>query len=427
MDRHQNMFIHEKNFYEKEKKQSYDRLEIFTLGQFLVKRGDNLLTLDAGRSSKLWKLFKYLFSYRGKTTEELMESLYPEEELLDPERTLRNLVYRLRRFLAAGLPPGSDPQYIIMSQGMYFLNPSSNYWLDADEFKKLCSEARMTASKEPAKAIDIYHQALSLYNGYYLPESFYDDWVVPVRNYYHRLYLESVYKQIELLREAGRYQELRNVCEKTFLIEPYQEDLHICFIEALLEEGRSDLAKTHYNYASSLLYRETGMKPSVAMRDLYKKITNYKKPQVEDWPTPARHSAGGSEAGAFFCDPDIFLKLYRLEERRAERNEQPVFWGCLELTHPDFTVPEEKKLTEAMDFVEKVLRRNLRKGDIVCRWNKNQFYLMLECLNHEQAKKALDRVVKRCADVHLFSDIILQSTSSPLKAMEATGKTALGL
>lgn len=419
------MFIHEKNLYAKEEKQSNNRLEIFTLGQFLVKRGDEVLTLDAGRSSKLWKLFKYLFSYRGKTTEELMESLYPEEEPIDPERTLRNLVYRLRRFLAAGLPPGSDPQYIIMSQGMYFLNPSSNYWLDADEFKKLCSEACMTASTDPAKAIDIYHQALSLYNGYYLPESLYDDWVVPVRNYYHRLYLESVYKQVELLRKAGRYQELRSVCEKAFLIEPYQEDLHMCFIEALLEEGRNDLAKTHYNYASSILYRETGMKPSAAMRDLYKKITNYKKPQAEDWPLTAGFSAGDSELGAFFCDPDIFLKLYRLEECKAERNRQPVFWGCLALTYPDLTMPDEKRLTEAMDFVEKVLRRNLRKGDIICRWTKNKFYLMLGCFNHEQARKPLERVKNRCADVHLFNDIILQSTSRPLQAGKAL-RTNLG-
>ena len=55
----------------------------------------------------------------------------------------------------------------------------------------------MTASREPAKAIDIYKQALSLYNGYYLPESLYDDCVLFTQLLSPAL-SESVYKQVEL-------------------------------------------------------------------------------------------------------------------------------------------------------------------------------------------------------------------------------------
>ena len=116
VDRHQNMFIHEKNLYKKEEKQPDNRLEIFTLGQFLVKRGDEVLTLDAGRSSKLWKLFKYLFSYCGKTTEELMESLYPEEEPIDPERYAAEPVLLPAAFFSGRASSGIRSQYIIMSQ-----------------------------------------------------------------------------------------------------------------------------------------------------------------------------------------------------------------------------------------------------------------------------------------------------------------------
>lgn len=398
--------------YEQEERQSHDKLEIYTLGQFLVKRGDKVLTEDAGRSYKVWRLFKYLLSCRGKTTEELMESLYPEEEPKDPERTLRNLVYRLRRLLTAGLPPESAPRYIILSQGLYYFNFSANCWLDTEEFKKLCSEAGKNASGDPAKAIGLYHKALSLYNGYYLTESLYDDWVVPVRNYYHRLYLESVYKLIELLKKAGSNLELKNVCEKVFLIEPFQEDLHMCFMEALLEEGRADLAKAHYNYASSLLYRETGLKPSEAMRNLYKKITSEKKPREED----GNHLLRGLNErsigeGAFFCDPETFMLLYRLEEVRTERNKQAVFWGCLALFYPDNILPDEQKRDKAMEFLREILRKNLRKGDVVCRWNSNQFYLLLSCLTQEQAAKALERIKNCFFEFQTCKNIIMRSIS----------------
>lgn len=404
-----------------------DRLEIYTLGQFHVKRGEKVFTENAGRSYQIWKLFKFLISYRGKSTEELMEKLYPEEEPSDPERTLRNLVYRLRRLLTEGYPPGSEPQYIVLSHGLYSFNMSAKYWLDTDEFKCLCSEGNRIALSDPVKGMEIYKKALSLYNGYYLAESLYDDWVIPMRNYYHRLYLESVYAYLELLKKTGRYLELREACEKAFLIEPYQEDLHIYFIEALLEDGRTDLAKTHYNYASSLLYRDAGLKPSEVMRDLYKKITSEKKPQPHN---RILHLEGLSEqieeGGAFFCDPDTFLKLYKLEELKAERSGYASFWGCLALSCND-TMSNNQKLDEAMHILEKIIKRNLRKGDIVCRWNENQFYLLMSSHSHEKARKPLERIKNCCLDEHIFNDIMLQSKFRPLQTIQPTISPAKSL
>ena len=230
-----------------------------------------------------------------------METLYPEDEPKDPDHTLRNLVYRLRRLLAAGFLPGSAPQYIILSQGLYSFNVNSNYWLDADEFKELCCKAGKAIPDDSEKAIELYQSALSIYKGDYLPENLYDDWVITMRNYYNRIYIESAYELIMLLKKAGRYTELRDVCEKAFLIEPLQEGLHISFIEALLEEGKTVLAKSHYNYASSLLYREAGLKPSAGMRELYRKITSEKEPQMED-PKLFQNEFGiqREAAGAFF-------------------------------------------------------------------------------------------------------------------------------
>lgn len=414
MDRRKGMSVNAKKCAEEEIEKN-NRLEISTFGHFVVKRGDKILTEGAGRSYKVWKLFKFLLSYHGKTTEELMENFYPEEEPGDPERTLRNLVYRLRRLLAAGVAPESDPKYIVLTQGLYYFNSSSNYWLDAEEFKKLCSEADRCTFGDPDRAVGLYHQALSLYNGFYLPESLYDDWVIPVRNYYHRLYLENVYKQAGLLKRAGRYQELRNMCEKVFLIEPFQEDLHVIFMEALLEGGRVELARTHYNYVSTLLYRQNGFTPSDAMRALYKRITSEKKAVAAERNIPLGRLNEHEEEGAFFCSPQTFMMLYRLEEARAERSRQAVFWGCLGLFYPANTVPDVQKKGGEMEFLEEVLRKNLRRGDVVCRWDENHYYVMLPCLTSEQSAKTLGRIKEHFFDFQSSKGVILQSTCRPIQ------------
>lgn len=398
--------------------ESSDRLEIFTLGRFIVRRGKQLFTEDAGKSYQLWKLFKYLLTYCGRAIhpELLIEALYHGEELKNPERTLRNLVYRLRRLLANGLAPGVDPQYIVLSQGLYSFNLSSNYWLDAEEFVNLCSQAGKIARKEPFKAINLYQKALSLYQGDYLPESLYEDWVTTRRDYYHRIYLQNVYELILLLKKAGRYAELREICEKAFLIEPLQEELHINFMEALLEEGKTGLAKAHYNYASSLLYREAGLKPSAGLRELYKRITNEGEPQENIRLLPGKELDTRREnGGAFFCDPETFLELFRLEELRAERSGQAAFWGCLTLDQPDYVWSDSYNMEESMELLGDVLRKNLRKGDIVCRWSKNQYYLMLmTCTGREQAEKALERVKNYFLAGNSLDEVVLRHTAGPL-------------
>jgi DNA-binding SARP family transcriptional activator len=410
-----------------------DRLEIFTLGHFLVRRGEQLFTEDAGRSRQLWKLFKYLFTYRSRAThpELLMEALYHEEEPKDPDRTLRNLVYRLRRLLASGLSPGADPQYIVLSQGLYSFNLSSNYWLDAEEFMLLCCKAGKKAQKEPHAAINLYQMALSLYQGDYLPENLYDDWVITMRDYYHRIYLESVDELILLLKKAGRYSELRDVCEKAFLIDPLQEGLHIHFIESLLEEGKTCLAKTHYNYASSLLYREAGLKPSAEMRELYRRITSEAKrdPQEKIRLLPGERLSPMQETGGpFFFDPQTFVKLSRLEELRAERSEQTAFWGSLALVRNDYAWTDSNKMEEAMELLGDVLIKNLRKGDIICRWSNNQYYLMLMiCAGQEQAEKALERIKNHFLLSNSFSGVTLRHTTGPLTIAGETSRRLLSL
>jgi tetratricopeptide (TPR) repeat protein len=268
------------------------------------------------------------------------------------------------------------------------------FYLDAREFEDLCQRAKGLVREKSEEAITLLQRALPLYKGEYLPETAFSEWVLPQRHYYRRLYLEGVVTLARLLKEARRYEEIINLCEEAIRIEPFEEDLHIPFLEALLARGRKKQALTHYQYITAALYRELGVKPSQSLRHIYRLI------QAEDGTAAAQdltlvqeglQGAPEEKEGAFYCEPAIFRSIYNLESRRAERRGGEVALCLLTLTGEKGVIsfPE---LQEGMDHLQAVLLACLRKGDVITRWNESQFLVLLDTINLHQAQKVLRRV-----------------------------------
>ncbi|NLN07333.1 MAG: hypothetical protein GX167_06920 [Firmicutes bacterium] len=188
-------------------------LRIYTLGRFEVYRNGVRLSEYAHRSTRVWDLFKYLLTYRDRssTPEAIIETLWPQHNYADPRRALRTPVYRLRQILSEdGLPDAEE--YILYIQGCYVWNNQSNFWVDADEFENLLRQAAQMPERELDKKIDLYLQAIDLYRGEYLPENLYADWTIAQRNHYRRLYLEAIDSLAAIYQSQQRYQELNELC-----------------------------------------------------------------------------------------------------------------------------------------------------------------------------------------------------------------------
>lgn len=386
-------------------------LEIYTMGQFLVKRGSELISGDVSRSQKPWEIFKYLITHRGKTfpPEQVLETLWPDQEYSDPNRALRNLVYRLRQILSEGCSR-EDRSIITFSQGGYSFNANADVWLDTEEFENLCRQAFSLRQEDPGGAIELYRKAVSLCRGEYLPECSYSEWVLPVRNHYRRIYLKACSDLTRLLKTTRRYPEIIEVCEKTFLVEPFEEEFHLSFMDALMEEGKTNQAKAHYEYVTSTFYRDMGVKPSPEMRNLYRRMrTDSDRVELDLSFIQDGLSERQETEGAFLCDPDVFRFLYKLEQRRGERSGQAVFLGLLTLTRPDYGMPMAKSLKETMERLKESLVTSLRKGDVVSRWNEAQYLVLLPGLSLEQAERVLGRIKERFRKGGGSKDIVLRA------------------
>jgi DNA-binding SARP family transcriptional activator len=369
-------------------------LEIHMLGQFKVSDGQNLILGKTGRFSKTLELLMYLITNRERLLppEAIRDALWPEDDNDDTGKMLKNLVHRLRKKIDFKAGSSSDSA-IVYSRGCYSWNRSLDYWLDSEVFETLCRQGRELAGQNPEEAIRKCYEALNLYSGDYLSELSCSEWVIPIRHYYRQLFLRSVFELLELYKSAKRYSDITMICEKTFLVENFDEDLHLRYLEALFEEGRLAQARNHYQYITSLLYREFSAKPSETMQAIYKKICKGNNKASLNYSNIQELVADCQVYdGAMFCDPQAFDLICKLEKRRAVRDENSLYIATITLTDPDFRQPSPDILSEAMAALKEVLFRCLRKGDVFTEWNEAQYLVLILAVNLNDVEAVIKRI-----------------------------------
>ncbi|RQD73029.1 MAG: hypothetical protein D5R97_09985 [Candidatus Syntrophonatronum acetioxidans] len=286
-----------------------------------------------------------------------------------------------------------------------------------EEFEELYHRAQSIAPQSPEEAIDLYKRALDLYKGDYLFEDSFSEWVVPARNYYHRLFTQIVLDLCALLKGKGRYKEIIDICQRAIIIEAFEEDFHFYFLEALLEEGKIRQAMEHYQHFVNSLYREMGVDPSPAMNKIYQRIRGggHNKGALLELPRFQEELKEKREVeGAFLCDPETFKNLYKLEERRGERTGQAVFLVLLTLVYPEKETVSSDYSSRAMNSLQEILVTSLRKGDVISPWNNYQFMVLLTSLKLEEAQGVLKRINNNFEKMFDSSKVQIQSRLQPV-------------
>jgi len=372
-------------------------IEIFTLGRFMVCCNGKIISDEYKRAQKMWYLFKYLFSHREKSVpqETLIELFWPEEESDDPEHALRNLIYRLRRVLAAAMP-SAKKDLIISRQGSYSLNKEAPLWADIIQFENLCAEAHQNALKgQTGEAIIRYRQALGYYKGDYLPECI-ADWVFPLRIYYRNMFIQNFLELYSLLKENKEYDAAAQACAAALLVAPFEEELHLRQIEALVLGGKIKQAREHYEYINRFFTRELGVKPSLDVEQLLPRSVEQLLNTVDDIP-PIRQKLmePAGMRGAFFCGPSLFQSICRLELRCLELNGNTSYLCRFFLKHKEGEAKKENIMNHYDHVLEEVLLNYLRKNDIICRWDHDQYLVLFSNMNAATANKIAKRIVSQ--------------------------------
>lgn len=349
------------------------KLSIHTLGEFDIKSNDKSILSQSSRTYKLYRLFEYFLTFRNKKLlpETIIDNLMSDNESDDPKNILRTQIFRLRKTIKALLPDNvheSDYFSINFANGYYFLEIGENAVIDVSEFEMFIKQADMEYEHNIELAGELYSKALSLYKGLYLSDNNYEVWLIPTRNYYQRLYLKTLYRLISILKQLGEHENIISLCEESLLIEPAEENIHICLMEAMLDAGKIKSALNYYDYSQNLLAKEFSSKPSSEFTHMLGKIQNYSPiSETTDLDSIYSNFKNDDLFGSIQCTNESFKFLFNLQKRKSLREDVNDYICIINIINKSKTT---KGLSE-------LLKYSLRKGDVFTFRNRHQVLIML--------------------------------------------------
>lgn len=397
--------------------QQYDgsHVAVGMFGDFAVYYDGKEVSGQLGRSKKLKSMAEYLIlNYdRAVPNSELYDVLWPNETSVNPRNALKTLMHRLRSLLAQGGAP-EDVEVVIARQGTCQWNPALNTQIDVvifeGAFKRLIA-GNMTRVEQVA----LLREAIGLYRGRFLDDS--EMWMVAPGTYLHSCYLKMVKKLCKLLEEDSQFEEIADICRHALRIDELDEALNRQLILALIAIGRNQEAMERYNHITDLYYTQLGVQISEELRELYRQIVDAEQTMDLDVDSVRDKLQEKDVAeGAFYCEYSIFKDLYRIETRCLERYGGRMFLGLLTVTNAYMEMPEMRVLSRAMDQLLEVVKRCLRKGDIVSRFSPAQYVLLLPTVTYETGQMVLERIQKAYRREFPKSPVIVSFKLRPLLA-----------
>lgn len=384
------------------------KLYINTFGNFDILYGDQSLLKDKSRQYRLYKLFQYFITYRNKKIlpEVIIDNLFPDNESADPKNVLRTQIFRLRQEIKSLISKDKDESNCIcinFINGYYYLEAGEDVVLDSEEFETLINRGDNLSNTNIEEAIELYRKALNLYKGLYLSENPYEVWIVPTRNYYSRLYLKTLFKVIEILKDKDKNEDIIELCDRALEVDPYEEVIHIYLMEAMLKLGHITNTVSHYEYAAKMLEKEVGIKSSPGLKKIQRRIQDYYNQKSEiDLINLSNKLEDKQEDGALQCGVEDFKLLYNIQKRKSTRNNEFDYISII-------TLDEDKKKYEANEIkkwikiMSDVLKQSLRVGDVFTFWNDNQILLMLHDVKDDGLEKIENRIRKNLRTYSTYS------------------------
>ena len=399
-------------------------IRVQMLGGFTIRRGDNRVDDQSNRMRKVWLLLAYLIYHRSSTlTQEHFLNLLRSkgEDGADPAGNLKALFYRARTLLNQ-LDGSAGHELIIRKGGSYQWNPDIPLELDVERFEQLCRSSAAAETEEDCLTCGL--QAIALYGGDFLPKLSSEAWAMPIAAYYHRLYLETVEKALDLLTRAQRWEEAANLCARALQIEPYSEALYQQQMRSKLALGDRAAVLTIYENMSELLFANFGIMPSDESRALYREAGR----ATEDTSLPAglvRDLLREPDAakGALFCEYDFFKLLYQAQARALIRSGDVIHIGLFSVRGVGDKPLARRSLDRAMENLKELVVANLRQGDVVTKCSVSQLIVMLPQANYENSCAVCQRLIRAFGRQYPHSPAEIHFSVQPLEPMAPPPRT----
>ena len=388
-------------------------VHIQLLGAFIINVDGSSFENLAVKSRKGVSLLEYLILQRGQavSSQRLIRELWGGKRNENPESALKTMVSRLRALLN-GVCEGLGG-CIVSEQGAYRWESLPAVQVDALELMDLSDALRqeLPAGEKTEK----FCRVMTIYQGDLFQTG---DMIngVMLLSWLHREYLDIVYAYIEWLKKAEEYNRVCEVCRAALLIDDLDEHLHIELMRAMVNLNRSAEAMLEYRRVARQSREELDEDLSKEMQNSYRQLAEEGRTLKFNLDVIRNElkEKEGERQGPFFCDYQAFKEIYNIQMRNLERLGSTIFLAVIMIGTVGDDETSAISREGAMAGMQEILRKNLRKGDIVTRFSRDIFAMLLPTVNYETSSMVMERVEHLFSVVYPSGNVTIQHRISPL-------------
>ncbi len=353
-------------------------LYVRTFGGFSMTWNGILIAGGAKSSeSQFTYLMQMLLHYREKGVgrDELEGFLFGDRDINNAHHAMQSVVYNAKKRLkAAGLP---DVNYIEQRKGIFYWTDKIPVVEDAAELERIYGEAKKSDHFE--EKLNLYLDACHCYCGEFLPMQAGVIWVAQEAKRYRRIFCSSVEEATVMLRESQDYMRMEELGFYASKINPLA-DWETVTMEALVFMGRYDEARKLYDDTADYYFREQGLKPSKKLMEMLEKLGAKMEHSYEVLDSIQNKLTGrkGGFQGGYLCTYPVFQGIYHMAERLMERGGQSIYLMlCTIVDSKGNPMREGPSLEEHSQRLQEVIRKSVRHGDVINRYGKGQYLVLL--------------------------------------------------
>ncbi len=254
---------------EAELQTSAAHIQAYALGAVrVVVDGKQISRTDWASNTARELFFLLLSNPIGFRKEEILDALWAEIMPAKANGMFHTSLYRVRRALL--------PDVLVYENGLYHLNDELDLWYDTTEFNRLITQSKNSSSE--AERINYYRQAIELYRGDFIEDS-YSDWCIPIRNDLLTKYLDASYELAKYLGNHSEYQQALDLHQRILTKDPCREEIYQAMMRIQVESGDRSGAIRTFQQCVEMLRKELKVDPSHETRMLYEQILESKNPE----------------------------------------------------------------------------------------------------------------------------------------------------
>ena len=374
-------------------KTSRRRFQVHFFGEVKITDGTRTLREADLHSKQVLRLLVYLFgnTERNVSDSELIDNLW-ENEIRNPAGALRNLVYRLRKAFSNVWP---DVDFLLTSDGQYYINPDLEFDLDSRRFQEIVSRNR-----DPKRqgSIQEMEQAASLYTGKFVKNLGDFGWSQYVQIWFSEQYVQLNDRLCSALLGKGMTYRAKQWIIQALEQEPHEEYLHVIYLRICLAQQRLKDARKVFQTIVHMFFEEG----KVPLTEELEEVRSTYFPDINVRPNSLRgilETIRGSEQSVKFTYVDWreFRTIVSLEERRIADTHKDAQMLLFRLRAEGERSSGEKgpfSISAESQFI-KCLNRCLREFDVVTKIRRNEFLILLLNCSRE-AGKTFGKLLEEC-------------------------------